>query len=112
MLFASFPCALAQNRNFTFQCLDCPLSFGAAKPVAQKFPQRLDPIPIHSPDGVRQLVPVAASLHNQGYRNQRDQAVDANSQPEIIIFTDGEIFVESAKLGKQLLRHHDRRRTH
>src|SRR5262245_24908137 len=38
--------------------------------------------------------------------------VGANPQPEIIIFTHRKTFIEPAKLVKQPLRHHNRRRTH
>lgn len=55
---------------------------------------------------------MAASLHNQGDRNQRDRVVDADSQPQIVVFTNRKTFVEPAGFSKQPLRHHNRRRTH
>ncbi len=59
-----------------------------------------------------QLIDVSSPLHNQGRTDERNQVVDPDSQPEIIIFAHRETFVEPPNLFKQTFRQHNRRRTH
>jgi hypothetical protein len=55
---------------------------------------------------------MTTSLYYQRLTDQRDRMLHGNAQPELVIFTHRKRFIEPAKPGKQVLRHHHRRRTH
>lgn len=94
------------------QRLKRPIAFFADKTITQEISQGLNPIPIHAPHRMGQLIAVASSLDYQGPGNQRDRVVDGDSKPEIIVLANRETFVEAAELIKQIRRHHYRGRAH
>jgi hypothetical protein len=53
---------------------------------------------------------MATSFNDQFLRNEKNGETDGNSEPEIIILTNGKGFVEKTDLREQGLFHHNRRR--
>jgi hypothetical protein len=94
------------------QHLKRPIAFFADKTMTQDISQGLNPIPIHAPHRMGQLIAVASSLDHQGHGNQRDRVVHGDSKPQIIVLANRETFVETAELIKQTRRHHHRGRAH
>jgi hypothetical protein len=84
------------------------VAFFAEKTAAQKLSQRLDPIPIHAPDRMGQLVGVASSLYRQGRGDEGNRVIHCYAQPEIIVFANLKTFVESPYPIKEFLGQHSR----
>lgn len=53
-----------------------------------------------------------APFDDQRSRQQRHRMIDGDAQPEIVVFTNRQRFIESAGFVKQRARDHDRRRAH